>query len=72
MSTPWHPRHAEPQLAGPLSGLIAVRDPADREPFILGIYIWRDGAWRSEQNDALIVHTEYWWASEDELLRGLP
>jgi hypothetical protein len=55
--------------------LIAMRDPHDGAPYLIGeIYARRQGdkAWWNENNGRLLRAAEYWWLPEEELLATLP
>lgn len=54
------------------TALIAVRDD-DGSTFLMeGIFNWKDGAWRDENNRLrLLSEPEFWWLPEEELLEAV-
>lgn len=73
----WHPHTHWP--TGPETALIAIRPPKDflddAEKILLGEVYRYDvpaGRWVGEWSGLLLKHTEFWWASETDLLVDLP
>lgn len=66
----WRPGTEKPDTLGPITALIAVRDPDDGELFLIGIYEWRNGEWVGEHHWTGIPrrYEEFWWMLESELL----
>lgn len=70
---PWRP-HTERPAALPVTALIAVLDEADGEPLLMsgGIYTMTErtgGVWVDEDTFAPLVAEEFWWLTEEDLLR---
>ena len=67
----WRPTTEKPTTTEPLSALIAARD-IDGEFFLVGIYIWKNGAWVDEDvHRPLREQAPCWWVDERELLKEL-
>ncbi len=69
----WRP-HTEIPRSALVTALLATRDTleGEREPFLLGIYIWRGGRWEDEISGAPGPTKPFWWIPEDELIAELP
>jgi hypothetical protein len=70
----WRPHTETPHKRAVMSALIAVMsDEGERsEPFILGIYLWRDGRWVCEDSDRPLAAERFWWMDELDLLAAIP
>lgn len=66
----WHPLSEKPQTTEPAAALLATRDE-DGEFFLMGLYLWREGKWVSEDGLAPLPAGEYWWCTEDDVLEDL-
>jgi hypothetical protein len=69
----WNTHIAEPEMNE--TAVIAVFDPADGKPFLLGeIYKFceRHGCWMSESTGLKLKHEAFFWLPEAALLGSLP
>jgi hypothetical protein len=65
----WHTSAQSPRTAAPVTALIAQKDECGAM-FLLGIYLWKEGRWRSEETFKS-PEGEFWWVYEAELLKNL-
>ena len=65
----WHTSAQSPRTAAPVTALIATKDEGGAL-FMLGIYLWKEGRWRSEETFKS-PEGEFWWVYEAELLKNL-
>lgn len=66
----WNPHTRRPD--GPETAIIAINDEGY---FLLAeVYRWdeRWNCWMSEAGGLKLRHAVFWWAREEEVLRGLP
>jgi len=71
----WRPHTQAPDNDEVFTALIAVsgdHDDEDGEPYLLGIFMWKNGEWIDEMDGAEIpAGTEFHWLPETELLQTL-
>ena len=69
----WRPHTKHPEEVGPMTALVAVRDPDDGPDalYLAGIFFWRDGVWHSEEDDTPPPAAPFWWVPERDLVKGL-
>jgi hypothetical protein len=70
----WRPHTQAPEGNEVSTALIAVSGDGheDGEPYLLGIFMWKNGQWIDEIDDTEIpAGTEFHWLPEDELLQTL-
>lgn len=72
----WRPHTEKPQdIDGPMpmSALLACvdEDEPNGEPFLLGLYTWHRGEWKSEELGNSPGPGAFWWVPETELVKGL-
>ena len=65
----WRTSAQFPRTAAPVTALIATKDEGGAL-FLLGIYLWKEGRWRSEETFKS-PEGEFWWVYEAELLKNL-
>ena len=65
----WRTSAQSPRTAAPVTALIASKAD-DGGLFLLGIYLWKEGSWRSEETFKS-PEGEFWWVYEAELLKNL-
>lgn len=65
----WHTSAQFPRTAAPATALFASK-AEDGSLFLLGIYLWKEGRWRSEETFKS-PEGEFWWVYEAELLKNL-
>jgi hypothetical protein len=66
----WRPHTQVPDGAEVFTALIAV--DCDGDPYLLGIFMWKNGEWIDEMDGAEIpAGTEFHWLPETELLQTL-
>jgi hypothetical protein len=65
----WRTSAQSPRTAAPVTALIAANDDGGAL-FLLGIYLWKEGRWRSEETFKS-PEGEFWWVYEAELLKNL-
>lgn len=69
----WKPGTEKPDTVGPITALIAVRDPDDGELFLIGIFEWKNEEWMDEGHGTGVPKRfeEFWWMLESELLSAI-
>jgi len=65
----WRTSAQSPRTAAPVTALLAAKDEGGAM-FLLGIYLWKEGRWRSEETFKS-PEGEFWWVYEAELLKNL-
>jgi hypothetical protein len=65
----WRTSAQSPRTSAPVTALIAQKDEGGAL-FLLGIYLWKEGRWRSEETFKS-PEGEFWWVYEAELLKNL-
>jgi hypothetical protein len=65
----WHTAAQSPRTAAPVTALLAQKDE-EGVLCLLGIYLWKEGGWRSEETFKS-PEGEFWWVYETELLKNL-
>lgn len=65
-----HTENPEPRLETALIATFTEDEP--ETPFILGLYLWRNGIWRHEETGSLLKAKVFFWQPEGEICATIP